>query len=268
MKNINEMTSKELKEVAKELKVKNWWTLKKAELIAAIEAAQNVEETSEDYTIVAENSNGGITIIAECHHEDITQDAQDEPEEAEEVAAEESIVEAKEAVQNESVKNNGWEEIAKKNIAGAYNWIVGENENTLQDYGEDSDDYKASYNYLYSGSEIMHDIYRSAITNKYDDGYCGDKAPKEMRFAGKKFCMNLIRELLKKDGYLKDEEKPNKKQDLIEYNGKTQNLSQWAKELDMPGQTLFARIHLSGWTVEKAFTTPVKRRKKKIEEEA
>ncbi len=169
MKNINEMTSKELKEVAKELKVKNWWTLKKAELIAAIEAAQNVEETSEDCTIVAENSNGGITIIAECHHEDINQDAQNEPEEAEEVAAEESIVEAKEAVQNES-------------------------ETT--------------------------------------------------------------------------EEKPNKKQDLIEYNGKTQNLSQWAKELDMPGQTLFARIHLSGWTVEKAFTTPVKRRKKKIEEEA
>lgn len=136
MKNINEMTSKELKEMAKELKVKNWWTLKKAELIAEITAIQN---------------------------------AQNEPEEVEEVADDEVIVENEEAAQNESE------------------------------------------------------------TTK---------------------------------------EKPNKKQDLIEYNGKTQNLSQWAKELGMPGQTLFARIHLSGWTVEKAFTTPVKKRNKKTEEEA
>ena len=136
MKNINEMTSKELKEMAKELKVKNWWTLKKAELIAEITAVQN---------------------------------AQNEPEEVEEVADDEVIAENEEAAQNEPETS---------------------------------------------------------------------------------------------------EEKPNKKQDLIEYNGKTQNLSQWAKELGMPGQTLFARIHLSGWTVEKAFTTPVKKRNKKTEEEA
>lgn len=137
MKNINEMTSKELKEVAKELKVKNWWTLKKTELIAAI------------------------------------QDAQNEPEDAEEPANEESIVETEETTQNES---------------------------------ETSD-------------EVA-------------------------------------------------EEKPNKKQDLIEYNGKTQNLSQWAKELNIPGQTLYARLRISNWSVEKAFTTPIKKRNKKTEEEA
>ena len=63
----------------------------------------------------------------------------------------------------------------------------------------------------------------------------------------------------------KTEKKPsNKKQDLIEYNGKVQNLSAWAKELEMPGQTLYARLHISNWTVEKAFTTPVR---KKNEEE-
>ncbi len=113
------MTSVELKALAKELKVKNWWTLKKADLIAAIQAAQN------------------------------------EPEETEATASDEVIVEAEEATQKPS----------------------------------------------------------------------------------------------------------NKKQDLIEYNGKTQNLTQWAKELGIPGQTLYARLRISNWPVEKAFTTPTRRKK-------
>jgi transcription termination factor Rho len=130
--NIENMTSKELKEMAKELKVKNWWNLKKAELIAAIQNAQN------------------------------------ESEDAEEVTNEEVIEETEEATQNES-----------------------------------------------------------------------EEEPKK-------------------------EKKPRGK--MIEYNGKTQNLNQWAKELGMSGQTLFARIYISNWPIEKAFTTPTK--KKKTEEEA
>ena len=224
------MTSKELKEMAKGLKVKNWWNLKKAELIVAIQNAQN------------------------------------ESEDAEEVTNDEVIADSEEAAQNDSdiSENNGWEEIAKENITNTYNWIVGENENTLQDYEEDSDEYKASYNYLHSGNEIINDIYHEAITTKYGEGYCGGKAPTEMRFAGKDFCKKYITELLKKDGYLKDEETPAKKQrgkDFIEYNGKTQSLSAWAKELGMPGQTLYARLRISNWPVEKAFTTPTKRKK-------
>ena len=61
-------------------------------------------------------------------------------------------------------------------------------------------------------------------------------------------------------------EPSNKKVDSIEYNGKTQSLSAWARELNMSGQTLYARIHISNWPVEKAFTTPSRR--KKTEEEA
>lgn len=178
---IENMTSKELKATAKELKIKNWWSMKKTELIEAIQNAQN-ESQDEEETFVD-------TLLAE----------------EESVPESESEASEDEAVQN--TENNGWEEIATKNITGAYNWIVGENENTLQDYEEDSEQYKASYDYLYSGDEIMNDIYHSAITTEYDDGYCGGKAPKEMRFAGKNFCMNLIRELLKKDGYLKEEKK-------------------------------------------------------------
>jgi hypothetical protein len=60
------------------------------------------------------------------------------------------------------------------------------------------------------------------------------------------------------------EKKPRGK--MIEYNGKSQSLNGWAKELGMPGQTLFARLYISNWPVEKAFTTPSRR--KKNEEEA
>lgn len=135
MKNINNMTAKELKEMAKELKVKNWWNLKKAELIAAIQEAQ---------------------------------------ESVEEVADEEVIVENEEAVQNDA--------------------------DTSEEPAE--------------------------------------------------------------------EEKPAKKPrgKMIEYNGESKNLNQWAKELGLSGQTLFARIYISNWPIEKAFTTPTK--KKKDEEEA
>lgn len=43
---------------------------------------------------------------------------------------------------------------------------------------------------------------------------------------------------------------------LIEYNGKVQTASQWADETGISGRTIVRRIR-SGWTVEKALTTPV-----------
>lgn len=41
---------------------------------------------------------------------------------------------------------------------------------------------------------------------------------------------------------------------LIEYNGKSQNICAWAKELGKSANTLYARIYKLGWSVEKAFT--------------
>ena len=43
-KNYTNMTATELKNQAKERKIKNWWNLKKAELIEALEALDRVEE--------------------------------------------------------------------------------------------------------------------------------------------------------------------------------------------------------------------------------
>lgn len=43
----------------------------------------------------------------------------------------------------------------------------------------------------------------------------------------------------------------------ITFNGKTQTLNQWAKELGIIPKTLQGRLDKSGWSVEKALTTPV-----------
>lgn len=77
------MKTVELKEIARDLKVKDWWNLKKAELIAAIQEAQN-----KDYTIASENADGSLTVIAEVHHEDISEECQNESEDTEEAAEE------------------------------------------------------------------------------------------------------------------------------------------------------------------------------------
>ena len=40
------------------------------------------------------------------------------------------------------------------------------------------------------------------------------------------------------------------------FEGKTQSLRKWAKQLGIKEATLRDRIHLGGWSVERAFTTP------------
>lgn len=52
--------------------------------------------------------------------------------------------------------------------------------------------------------------------------------------------------------------KKNKKR-LIEYKGKTQTLTAWAKELGIRHQTLYNRIVMKGWDIELAFETPLKK---------
>jgi hypothetical protein len=52
------------------------------------------------------------------------------------------------------------------------------------------------------------------------------------------------------------------KHDSISYNGKTQALTEWADELGVKASVLYARIVRMKWSVEKAFTQPVKRYRK------
>lgn len=48
---------------------------------------------------------------------------------------------------------------------------------------------------------------------------------------------------------------------LLTHNGKTQNFMLWCRELGIHPATLENRLHRSGWSVEKALTTPVRKRK-------
>lgn len=41
---------------------------------------------------------------------------------------------------------------------------------------------------------------------------------------------------------------------LLEYNGKSQNICAWAKELGKSANTLYGRIYRLGWSIEDAFT--------------
>lgn len=57
-------------------------------------------------------------------------------------------------------------------------------------------------------------------------------------------------------------ERDNSKRVQIEFNGKSQHICAWARELGMNANTLYNRIYKMGWSVEKAFTTASARAKK------
>lgn len=63
MKNLNEMKVSELKEMAKEMKISNWWNLKKEVLIAKIEEMQNM--TNEEKQAIADQKAKEDAAIAE-----------------------------------------------------------------------------------------------------------------------------------------------------------------------------------------------------------
>lgn len=44
----------------------------------------------------------------------------------------------------------------------------------------------------------------------------------------------------------------------LEFNGKSQNICAWAKELGISANTLYGRIYKMGWSIDKAFTTPTR----------
>ena len=46
---------------------------------------------------------------------------------------------------------------------------------------------------------------------------------------------------------------------MIEWNGETHTISEWARKLNMSPQTLVGRLNVYGYSVEKAFTEPVTR---------
>lgn len=59
----------------------------------------------------------------------------------------------------------------------------------------------------------------------------------------------------------REEQNNNQRKNVrYEFNGKTQTLRQWARELDLNFATLSSRIYSYGWSIEKTLTTPIKSR--------
>lgn len=59
----------------------------------------------------------------------------------------------------------------------------------------------------------------------------------------------------------KDQQSNNKRTNVvISYNGKTQTLTQWCRELNVDYDSMQARIKTYGWSIEEAFTIPVCRK--------
>ena len=87
---------------------------------------------------------------------------------------------------------NKHEQIAAKNIEGAFNWFVGGWYNCFLD-GLDED--------IPSLEEAKETVYVEAMNNLYRNGNeLIGRAPKEMRFAGEEFCRELVEELFLNDG--------------------------------------------------------------------
>ena len=92
--------------------------------------------------------------------------------------------------------SNRWQEIAHTNITNAYNWILGEYENAVDD-----GDMTVEALYDWVKEHGVDYVYHEAILTAYYEDMAGGPAPVEMRFATKDWCLNLIKDLFRKDGY-------------------------------------------------------------------
>lgn len=290
MKELREMTSKELKEIAKELKVKNWWNLKKAELIVEIEKIQNMseEETAErEEEIEKENElfehyqkhwaeygpkndfvkflkkykTGKIQLIGE--ENPVEEEPIEEKPIEEEPVEEPTEVKPERPTKIKAIQNKD-ELIAKKNIENAYNWIIGGNDNAMIDGEMTQEEFD---NWI--TNDAFNEILDEAMSSKYEPDYAGGEAPAAMKRVRKSILKGYLLGLFKADGYkinveIKDQEghKPTPKRGaLIEFDGKAQNICAWGKELGISPNTLYGRIYKMGWSVERAFTTPSRKTK-------
>ena len=153
------MKVEELRALAKEKNMSGAWKAKKDEIIAFLEAQEAIESTESPETIKL--SGEGKT--------------------------------ASELIQKHS---NGWEKIAMKNIKNAYDWIVSENENAVQDGEMTLEEFMK-----WVQTEAFDYIYHEAIATTYGKDFAGGPAPTEMRFADKEFCYDYLKRLFLNDGY-------------------------------------------------------------------
>lgn len=93
--------------------------------------------------------------------------------------------------------------------------------------------YSSGYDERKNGEECSID--RIDVNGNYEPSNC--------KWSNKKEQMNNMRKNFR-----------------VEYKGKVKTLAQWVEELNLPYHTVYSRIKRWGWTVEKAFETPIRRK--------
>lgn len=98
---------------------------------------------------------------------------------------------------------DGNQRAALKNIRHAANWIIGENENSLSDYEEDSEEYIAAKAILSNRAELVEYILSETISNTFGPGYCGPATAeiKAIKFCGKIWLTAITDDVVKSMGY-------------------------------------------------------------------
>lgn len=269
MKNLNEMKVAELKEIAKEMKISNWWNLKKDVLIKKIEEVQNMtdeekqaiadQKAKEDAAIAEYTKNWAkytkrynvLEFIEKWRSGEIVLESEVEQhieEETEEIIEEEKVeIQEEKAAEKETKK-----QIKKKEEKHVEPFVyTDENGDEWEDdeIGEMiskwSEEKKAAFTEYFNevflgngGFEAHSDDEFDIWSSQYDSEHPAE--PKE-----------------KKEGH-----KPTPKRGaLIEFDGRSQNICAWGKELGISPNTLYGRIYKMNWSVEKAFTTPARKTK-------
>lgn len=198
-KNLQEMTSKELKEIAKNLHVSNWWKKKKDELISDISSMTEEEKV----------------------------EGQKEEEN------EKKLFEHYEKNWSKYGPKNDWVKFLEKYKKGKIDLI--------EDIDEE-DDQKSEH--LPPAELDETEVFENEIDEE------DDLTEKEQE-------QHIIEETKEQSSKIIP-----KRGAKLDFNGKSQNICAWAKELGISVTTLYGRIYMMGWSIEKAFTTPIRKGKK------
>lgn len=211
MENLKEMTSKELKEIAKNLHISGWWKMKKEDLITAISSM-----------------------------------------------TEEEKAEGQKDEENEKKLFDHYQK----------NWPK---------YGPKNDWVKFLDKYNSGKIELIEDIFTDEEVEEIEARtICGESFDAATQAAIEETPIELTEteeapeepapssapEENKEEKPKKEIKKPSLKLKDLTFNGKTQTIKEWATELNMPWPTLYDRVNRNGWTVEKALTTPLRKRRK------
>lgn len=259
MKNLKEMTSKELKAMAKELCVKNWWNLNKETLVTEIEKLQNASD--EDQAAAKKYEEKEKAAVAEytknwkkyTKRYNVSEFLEKWRSGEIVLESEETAVEAvREEMENHDIKPNeedsdnkqSSEKLVKKSAP------VAEPEEEIKPFvytdedGEEWEDYDIGEKMKKWSEEKI-----AALTEYFKEN-CDDSIDKLTETIDAWSAQYDKEHGVKKEG---NAQTP-KRGALIEWDGKSQNICAWGEELGISPNTLYGRLYRLGWSVEKAFT--------------